>query len=81
LFTKPEASSRPKAAGKIVQTPKAPLFSSLANVTLQNVSVGHTGHLLGRVQFLSQMLLIEVNAPAFRRQRILLCGRPTSDLR
>jgi len=68
LFTKPEASSCPKAAGKIVQTPKAPLFPALANVTLQNVSVGHTGHLLGsRVQFLSQMLLIEVNAPAFRR--------------
>jgi hypothetical protein len=41
-----------------------------------NVSVGHTGHLLGRVQFLSQMLLIEVNAPAFRRQRILLCDVP-----
>jgi hypothetical protein len=67
LFTKPEASSCPKAAGKIVQTPKAPLLPALANVTLQNVSVGHTGHLLGRLQFLSQMLLVEVNAPTFRR--------------
>jgi biotin transporter BioY len=68
VFTKPEASSCPKAAGKIAQTPKAPLFPSLANVTLQNVSVGHTGHLLGaRLQFLSQMLLVEVNAPTFRR--------------